>query len=449
MAKHYTKLIIEINEDITSKVTAVKGDVNSRYLDVQLFNDSVPLDLTSHTVTMSAKSHPDSNFKVPINKFIDGQITEAINGRCQFKLETDILGQTGVIILQISVFSGEQEVLSTNPFNLYVIDGLRNDEQIEASNEFGALVVLFSEIQNALDDMNAIRENFGEPSQESIEQGILTFWEIIEQMRKDVSTAVAYDLPKKVGNPNDDFETETLFGKVNEILANVNSGVQVYDVPGEYNFQLPYLVKKVQLVVVGGGGGGRAGNQNTNPSSYGRTAGGGGGGACVIEQYDVNSQNSHLKIKVGKGGVGSKENGEDPTAGEASYVSGFVTAAGGGIPAELGGYDTQSAGGTSGGTGGGNGGIGSSRSKPSADGNAGLKGAGGTAGGKWGGGGGGGSYGKGGDGALYNTEFSTKQNGVYGGGGGSGAVHNEISKDLSGGNGGDGLVIIRWGDAIQ
>ena len=101
MAKHYTKLIIEINEDITSKVTAVKGDVNSRYLDVQLFNDSVPLDLTSHTVTMSAKSHPDSNFKVPINKFIDGQITEAINGRCQFKLETDILGQTGVIILQI------------------------------------------------------------------------------------------------------------------------------------------------------------------------------------------------------------------------------------------------------------------------------------------------------------------------------------------------------------
>ena len=73
MAKHYTKLIIEINEDITSKVTAVKGDVNSRYLDVQLFNDSVPLDLTSHTVTMSAKSHPDSNFKVPINKFIDGQ----------------------------------------------------------------------------------------------------------------------------------------------------------------------------------------------------------------------------------------------------------------------------------------------------------------------------------------------------------------------------------------
>lgn len=222
MAKHYTKLIIEINENINSIVTAVKGDVASRFLDVQLYSNGTPIDLTSHTVTMSAKSHPDSNFKVPIDKFIDGVITDATNGRCQFELKTDILGQTGVLILQISIFSGQQEVLSTNPFNLYVIDGLRNDEQIEASNEFGALVVLFSEIQNALDDMNAIRENFGEPSQESIEQGILTFWGIIEQMRKDVASAAAYDLPEKVGNPEDTSEENTLFGKTNQVIQSLS-----------------------------------------------------------------------------------------------------------------------------------------------------------------------------------------------------------------------------------
>lgn len=443
MAQIYDRLQIEINEPILSIVTAIQNDTNSRYLDVSLYDGGVPIPLTGNTVRIHTKNIHG------VTSFEQGEITDADNGRCQFLLTTQMLSAADALETQISIWSGDQQVLSTQKFQIYVMPTLRDDTAVESTNEYGALVVLFSEIQNALDDMHAIRENFGEPSQESIEQGILTFWGIIEQMRKDVSTAVAYDLPKKVGNPNDDFETETLFGKVNEILANVNSGVQVYDVPGEYNFQLPYLVKKVQLVVVGGGGGGRAGEQNTKPSSYGRTAGGGGGGACVIEQYDVNSQNSYLKIKVGKGGVGSKEIGEDPTAGEASYVSGFVTAAGGGIPAELGGYDTQSAGGTSGGAGGGNGGIGSSRSKPSAEGNAGLKGAGGTAGGKWGGGGGGGSYGKGGDGALYNTEFSTKQNGVYGGGGGSGAVHNETSKDLSGGNGGDGLVIIRWGEAIQ
>ena len=443
MAQTYDRLQIEINEPILSIVTAIQNDTNSRYLDVSLYDGGVPIPLTGNTVRIHTKNIHG------VTSFEQGEITDADNGRCQFLLTTQMLSAADALETQISIWSGDQQVLSTQKFQIYVMPTLRDDTAVESTNEYGALVVLFSEIQNALDDMHAIRENFGEPSEESIQAGTDTFWKVIEKLVADVQTAVAYDLPEKVGNPNDDFETETLFGKVNEILANVNSGVQVYDVPGEYNFQLPYLVKKVQLVVVGGGGGGRAGNQSSNPSRYGRTTGGGGGGSCVIEQYDVNSLNSYLKIKVGKGGVGSKEGGEDPTAGEASYVSGFVTAAGGGIPAELGGYDTQSAGGTSGGTGGGNGGIGSSRSKPSADGNAGLKGAGGTAGGKWGGGGGGGSYGKGGDGALYNTEFSTKQNGVYGGGGGSGAVHNETSKDLSGGNGGDGLVIIRWGDAIQ
>lgn len=225
MAKHYTKLIIAINENINSIVTAVKGDVASRFLDVQLYSNGTPIDLTSHTVTMSAKSHPDSNFKVPIDKFIDGVITDATNGRCQFELKTDILGQTGVLILQISIFSGQQEVLSTNPFNLYVIDGLRNDEQIEASNEFGALVVLFSEIQNALDDMHAIRENFGEPSEESIQAGTDTFWKVIEKLVADVQTAVAYDLPEKIGDPTDAAGTDTLFGKVADLSAQLGQAV--------------------------------------------------------------------------------------------------------------------------------------------------------------------------------------------------------------------------------
>lgn len=276
MAKHYTKLIIEINEDITSKVTAVKGDVNSRYLDVQLFNDSVPLDLTSHTVTMSAKSHPDSNFKVPINKFIDGQITEAINGRCQFKLKTDILGQAGVIILQISVFSGEQEVLSTNPFNLYVIDSPRNDEQIEASNEFGALVVLFSEIQNALDDMHAIRDNFGTPSEESLQAGTDTFWKALEKSIKGSADLVAYDISdentllllhgedftdssiysEQITNTGCTLSDSGKFGKAISFtnLNKLETVEQIFDINGEFtiDFWFNQREKKANATFIGG-----------------------------------------------------------------------------------------------------------------------------------------------------------------------------------------------------
>lgn len=430
MAKHYTKLIIEINEDITSKVTAVKGDVNSRFLDVQLFNDSVPLDLTSHTVTMSAKSHPDSNFKVPINKFIDGQITEAINGRCQFKLETDILGQTGVIILQISVFSGEQEVLSTNPFNLYVIDGIRNDEQIEASNEFGALVVLFSEIQNALDDMHAIRENFGEPSEESIQAGTDTFWKVIEKLVADVQTAVAYDLPEKVGDPDDTSDMPTIFGKIslnNELLQANLGGEEIFDTPGPFEFTVPENVINLRIVAAGGGGGG--GNYTT-----GSGAGGGGGGADCITKIIKVTPGQKITGTIGTGGNGSDGSsmGADGTP---TVINSIITVEGGK-------KGWAGNGGEATGTGGSGGPGGSSRNnRKSEDGQNGLYGYGGLASkaaSQNDGGGGGGSYGNGGDGSLSSGEVPGK-NGTHGGGGGGGTVR------VPAGNGGDGIVIFRWG----
>lgn len=430
MAKHYTKLIIEINEDITSKVTAVKGDVNSRFLDVQLFNDSVPLDLTSHTVTMSAKSHPDSNFKVPINKFIDGQITEAINGRCQFKLETDILGQTGVIILQISVFSGEQEVLSTNPFNLYVIDGLRNDEQIEASNEFGALVVLFSEIQNALDDMHAIRENFGEPSEESVEAGTDTFWKALEKSIKGSADLVAYDIPSKIGEETDEEPYNTVFGKLNRIIKlQLKDGEEIFREDG--TFTVPEGVNQITVIACGGGGGGALG-MNQPPS-------GGGGAACVKKTTSV-SPRQQIKVTIGKGGLGGQYTGDsNGKAGTATVVGSIVTCAGG-----QGGKDLKNdPGGAAGGAGGGQGGASKRDSGAGGNGQNGLFGVGGKGGlaDRNGQGGGGGSYGNGGD-AGSGLNVNGKDGGYGAGGGAATPSDNEQTKA---GNGGDGIVIFRWG----
>lgn len=430
MAKHYTKLIIEINEDITSKVTAVKGDVNSRYLDVQLFNDSVPLDLTSHTVTMSAKSHPDSNFKVPINKFIDGQITEAINGRCQFKLKTDILGQAGVIILQISVFSGKQEVLSTNPFNLYVIDSPRNDEQIEASNEFGALVVLFSEIQNALDDMHAIRDNFGTPSEESLQAGTDTFWKALEKSIKGSADLIAYDIPSKIGEETDEEPYNTVFGKLNRIIKlQLKDGEEIFREDG--TFTVPEGVNQITVIACGGGGGGALG-MNQPPS-------GGGGAACVKKTTSV-SPRQQIKVTIGKGGLGGQYTGDsNGKAGTATVVGSIVTCAGG-----QGGKDLKNdPGGAAGGAGGGQGGASKRDSGAGGNGQNGLFGVGGKGGlaDSNGQGGGGGSYGNGGD-AGSDVNVNGKDGGYGAGGGAATPRRNEQTKA---GNGGNGIVIFRWG----
>lgn len=430
MAKHYTKLIIEINEDITSKVTAVKGDVNSRYLDVQLFNDSVPLDLTSHTVTMSANSHPDSNFKVPINKFIDGVITDATNGRCQFELKTDILGQTDVLILQISIFSGQQEVLSTNPFNLYVIDGLRNDEQIEASNEFGALVVLFSEIQNALDDMHAIRDNFGTPSEESLQAGTDTFWKALEKSIKGSADLVAYDIPSKIGEETDEEPYNTVFGKLNRIIKlQLKDGEEIFREDG--TFTVPEGVNQITVIACGGGGGGALG-MNQPPS-------GGGGAACVKKTTSV-SPRQQIKVTIGKGGLGGQYTGDsNGKAGTATVVGSIVTCAGG-----QGGKDLKNdPGGAAGGSGGGKGGESKLDSGKGGDGENGLYGVGGKGGlsGRNGQGGGGGSYGNGGD-AGSGLNVNGKDGGYGAGGGAATPRDNEQTKA---GNGGNGIVIFRWG----
>lgn len=420
MAKHYTKLIIAINENINSIVTAVKGDVASRFLDVQLYSNGTPIDLTSHTVTMSAKSHPDSNFKVPIDKFIDGVITDATNGRCQFELKTDILGQTGVLILQISIFSGQQEVLSTNPFNLYVIDGLRNDEQIEASNEFGALVVLFSEIQNALDDMYAIRDNFGTPSEESLQAGMDTFWKVLEKAANSTIELSEYDLPKKLGNEFDGEPYNTLFGKMNRAISLLlKNGEQVFMEDG--TFIVPDGVNYISIIAAGGGGGGASGDT--------RGAGGGGGGSCVKKETSVTPK-QQIQITIGKGGAGGQaelENGKDGTA---TVVGNIVTCPGGhgGVQAL-----TEGESALPGGAGGGKGGAGKTNGENGLYGTGGITRALGPY--SSGVGGGGGSYGKGGD--SGSAVGSRGQDGQYGGGGGS---YNGVA-----GNGGNGIVIISWG----
>lgn len=428
MAKSQTKMIISINEPILSKVIAVRGDANSRFIDVQLYNEGVPVDLNGHTVTMSVKTNQKSPMKNPVDEFISGTIPDPTNGRCMFPLTTSMLAEAGALDAQISVFSGEQEVLSTLTFIIYVEPSLRSDEQIEAENEFGVLVVLFSEIQNALDDMHAIRENFGEPSQESTEQGITTFWGIIEQMRKDVSSAVAYDLPEKIGEPDDTSDMPTMFGKINlnnELIEAQIGGEKIIDTAGVFSFDVPNHVYIIEMIAAAGGGG---------ASNSGAAGGGGGsGGDCVVMAINVTPKQK-ITGTIGKGGKGAIEGSSDATNGEATVINDVVTVAGGN-------KGNADAGGVSAGTGSGEGGDGGSEDYKASNGGNGLFGIGGTSGStqrKRHGGGGGGSYGKGGNGNKNGAGFD----GVHGGGGGGGSSYE------NGGNGGDGIVIFRWGEFI-
>ena len=430
MAQNNTMMVIEINEPILSKVIAVRGDANSRNIDVQLFNNGVVFDLTGHMVTMSVKTDPRTPMKNPVNEFLKGTILDAENGRCMFPLTTSMLAEVGTLNTSIAVFSGETEVLSTLEFNIYVMPSPRNDEAIEASNEFGALVVLFSEIQNALDDMHAIRENFGEPSEESVEAGTDTFWKALEKSIKGSSDLVAYDIPSKIGEETDGEPYNTVFGKLNRIIKlQLKDGEEIFREDG--TFTVPEGVNQITVIACGGGGGGALG-MNQPPS-------GGGGAACVKKTTSV-SPRQQIKVTIGKGGLGGQYTGDsNGKAGTATVVGSIVTCAGG-----QGGKDLKNdPGGAAGGAGGGQGGASKRDSGAGGNGQNGLFGVGGKGGlaDSNGQGGGGGSYGNGGD-AGSDVNVNGKDGGYGAGGGAATPRRNEQTKA---GNGGNGIVIFRWG----
>lgn len=234
MAKTYNKLNIEINQKVTDIITAVQDDSNSRYLDVQLFDNGTPINLTGQEVRIFLKK-PDGT-----NIWNDGEVTNATEGRCQFLLTTQTLAVCGVLETQISIWQNNEEILSTEIFKIFVTKSLRSSGSIESSNEYGSLVVLFQNIYEALDLMTEMVQSFGTAGE--VAQGIpvTTFWQMLEAVysvnAEALANASVSEVLNRMGLTNDSGATATtgtLMGKVNKLIAN------------------PQVVKSRQEIVVG------------------------------------------------------------------------------------------------------------------------------------------------------------------------------------------------------
>lgn len=185
MAKTYNRMMIDVNTKITDLITEVQGDQNSRYLDVYLYENGVPIDLTGHTVRIYV-CRPNTN---PLEEYFDdGEITEAAEGRCQFLMTTEMLAKFGTLEVQISVWNGTEEVLSTQVFHIEVAKNIRIEGAIESSNEYGALVILFQHLYTGYDLMVTMIENFGVAGEVAAERNIETFWQGMEYLAKYMDT---------------------------------------------------------------------------------------------------------------------------------------------------------------------------------------------------------------------------------------------------------------------
>lgn len=180
MAITKTRLKIEINEKINTQVTGVKGDTLSRYLDVSFYDKGLPIDLTDHRVELLARR---TETGVVVQRDF-AEITDAAAGRCQVELKNSILAETGSYDMQFVIWDSEAAILSTEVFTFIATESIRNDEEVEATNEFGVLVVLFTEIQNALELMKYMTDTFGLPGEMAEAYGVDTFWGMLEHLAK-------------------------------------------------------------------------------------------------------------------------------------------------------------------------------------------------------------------------------------------------------------------------
>ena len=158
MAKTYNVMKINVKDDITSLLTAKEEDLNSRYLDVYLMDDGIPIDLTGHEVRIYGRKPDGTSF------FNDGEITDAVNGRCQFPITSQALAVPGTLKVEISMWQNNERILTTQTFDILVAPKIRNDDDIESSNEYGALVILFQKLYDFIADVTELLNLIGQPA---------------------------------------------------------------------------------------------------------------------------------------------------------------------------------------------------------------------------------------------------------------------------------------------
>lgn len=191
MAKTYNKMLIDVNEEIDGIITEVQADQNSRYLDIYLYNNGVPIDLADHTVRIYMR-RPKTD---PLEEFFnDGEITEETNGRCQFLLTTQALAKEGYLEAQITIWKGAEELLSTHMFKIKVVTNIMSEGSVESSNEYGALVVLFQNLYEAYDLMVTMVQNIGVPAEVAAQYDLETMWQawefLVAYMKGDFTNKV-------------------------------------------------------------------------------------------------------------------------------------------------------------------------------------------------------------------------------------------------------------------
>lgn len=134
-------LVLDINKKPFQTITANKGEVGSRFIRITIVDNSTPVDLTGVTVSLYAKK-PDGK-KV----FNSVTVEDKANGTVLAELTSQILSVAGLVRLTLLLVKNGSK-LASKQFFVNVDESIVDDEAIESTNEFTALVDALGRVNN-------------------------------------------------------------------------------------------------------------------------------------------------------------------------------------------------------------------------------------------------------------------------------------------------------------
>ncbi|MDT8717600.1 BppU family phage baseplate upper protein, partial [Clostridium sp. 19966] len=151
--QYIKRINLDIDKNVNVTIDAKQNDTKSRFIEFTLYNNTVVMDLTNHTVKIFAVKAD--------NKLIFNNVTveDAANGKVLVELTSQALAVIGVLQCEIAIYGSDSSILTTKTFTINVLEGIRNDSAIQSTNEFTALSSALSQTQNWNDQFTSIYPN--------------------------------------------------------------------------------------------------------------------------------------------------------------------------------------------------------------------------------------------------------------------------------------------------
>lgn len=138
-------------------IPAQKGDVNSRYFIVQLYDDRGNIDIKPYSVIMLNATLPDGSSQVSV-----GEVNKSI-GTMTCKISGSMLSLNGKVTCDISVQgvdeNGDDIFLTSQTFYIFVANSQNNGDAIEGDDDYSLLMQLISNVTQLESNLEKKEEN--------------------------------------------------------------------------------------------------------------------------------------------------------------------------------------------------------------------------------------------------------------------------------------------------